>query len=118
MQECYIIMSVENLKAAIEPTNINICSHPRHEFRYFVRKYKILSVIKIYILLAFKSRIYLRDSNVTNIIYMQEYYIKIVINVNLIWKSKHAEEKRHIWCCHTLYYFKFVFISLKFVHVD
>ena len=59
MQECYIYIWIE---AAIEQTSIKITTAAR-KFWYFCHsEFKISSDIKIHILLAFKSRVFPRDS--------------------------------------------------------
>ena len=55
-------VAVETLKAAIEQTGINITTSARILIYFCHSEFKISSDIQIYILLAFKTRILLRDS--------------------------------------------------------
>ena len=56
MQECYILIAVETLKAAIEQTSINITTSGKNFNIFYRSEYKIPSFIEFYVLFTFKSR--------------------------------------------------------------
>ena len=56
MQECYILIAVKTLKAAIEQTSINITASDTNFDIFYRSEYKVPSVIEIYVLFTFKSR--------------------------------------------------------------
>ena len=56
MQECYILIAVKTLKAAIEQTSINITTSGKNFDIFIAVSTKFPSVIEIYVLFTFKSR--------------------------------------------------------------